>query len=101
MAHQPGARAAPRASALHTPSPRLLPPAPRQAAHHLLSSRAQVENISEDAGGGDMELIRSQWLTLLEFAGYDEEQFARVYEALCKCGGSGDSFAADVLKGEM
>jgi hypothetical protein len=62
---------------------------------------AKEEEVIEDAGGGDMELIRSQWLTLLEFAGYDEEQFARVYEALCKCGGSGDSFAADVLKGEM
>ena len=41
-----------------------------------------------------MELIRSQWLTLLDFAGYDTEQFERINEALAQCGGRGDSFAA-------
>ena len=54
-----------------------------------------AEKTIEDAGGGDMELIRAQWLTLLEFAGYSSAQFERIHEGLGKCGGSGDSFAAD------
>lgn len=56
---------------------------------------AAAEKTIEDAGGGDMELIRAQWLTLLEFAGYSSAQFERIHEGLGKCGGSGDSFAAD------
>ena len=56
---------------------------------------AAAEKTIEDAGGGDMELIRAQWLTLLEFAGYSSAQFERIHLGLGECGGSGDSFAAD------
>ena len=56
---------------------------------------AAAEKTIEDAGGGDMELIRAQWLTLLEFAGYSSAQFERIHGELGKCGGSGDSFATD------
>jgi hypothetical protein len=54
-----------------------------------------AEKTIEDAGGGDMELIRAQWLTLLDFAGYSSAQFEQIHLQLGKCGGSGDSFAAD------
>ena len=54
---------------------------------------AAAEKVIEDAGGGDMELIRAQWLTLLEFAGYSSAQFERIHDLLGKCGG--ESYAAD------
>jgi len=59
------------------------------------------ESVIEDASGGDMELVRSQWLGLLDFANYDAEQLARMVDALAPCGGSMGAAAADTLGGDV
>jgi hypothetical protein len=46
------------------------------------------ETVIVDARSGDLELIRQQWRSLLEFTSYGEEQLGRIRDALTLCGGS-------------
>lgn len=59
----------------------------------LAGEREEV--VIDDAGGGDMELIRAQWSALLAFGNYDAAQLAAIRDELAKCRGSSGILAAD------
>ena len=49
----------------------------------------------EDASGGNMELIRSQWGGILGMTNYDDEQYIRIKAALEQCVAPADGEDAD------
>ena len=63
----------------------------RSCAAFIESVAAQLgESVTEyDAAGGDIELLRIQWSSLLRVVNYNEDQLAAVREALELCGGEG------------